>query len=525
MTSERPNILWLVNDHQAYYRHGWDGGPRPLTPHFDRLAAQGVQFQRSYAATPLCGPARRTLLTGLYPHNHQHYYNYSEQPHDREVYLSHLAQAGYRNFYFGKWHAGPGLPADLGCEGFSSRDYGNPYISATYHDYLRRYGLPPAEHWVERAFLSDSMRRLFPDLREQSRYRCNQAWCGEHAVGLTLTPKETHESFFLANLACEALEQLARDRRRPFHLRVDFWGPHQPYFPTQEYANLYRPENIPEYGSFRDDLVNRPDLLAEERNAPLGDANGRLIIPSALPWSEWQLILARAYAHISMIDAAGGQILDRLQQLGLSDNTLVIWTADHGDAVVSHGGHFDKGSYLTEEIIRVPLAMRFPGRIAPGQVCDRPVCSIDLPVTTVGAAETAFERRVDGRNLLPLATGQAESWPDDVMVETFGHGYGLHYQGRALLAGPYKYVYWGNQPDELYDLEADPYELNNLATDPNGQAILAEMAQRLAAWQRQTQDPGFDDPGFQAAVAGDEDKLLHLAVLRDSILRDSRPYV
>ncbi len=523
MPHRLPNIVMLVNDHQAYYRHGWDGGVRPLTPNFDRLASQGVLFQRAYAAAPLCGPARRTLLTGLYPHNHRNYHNYTDAPYEHELYLQLLAQAGYRNFYFGKWHAGPGTALDFGCQGFSDTDYGNPYITPTYHQYLQRHNLPPAEHLVERIFWNETFASMFPDLQEGARYRCRQAWCGEHAVGLTLTPKETHESFFLANLACQALTELAANPAAgPFHLRVDFWGPHQPHFPTPQFADLYNPADIPEYGSFRDDLRLKPDLYFEDSNRPLADENQRFRIPSPLPWSEWQKIIARAYAHITMVDAAGGLILEALERLGLAQNTLVIWTADHGDALASHGGRFDKGSYMTEEVIRVPLAMRYPGVIPPGSRSAALVCSTDLPPTVLQAAGIQFQTPVDGRSLLSLARGQADPKRADIMVETYGHGYGRYHVGRALLTERYKYCTYRGQLDELYDLQQDPYELNNLIHSPLHQDLLQQLRERLAAWQERTTDPGLDDPFFQESLAGESQRLQALAERRREKVRRAR---
>ena len=179
--NSRPNIVLIVNDHQAYYRHGWDGGPRPQTPNFDRLAADGIRFERSYCAVPLCGPSRRTLLSGLYPHNHRNYYNYSNSPYDHEIYLDNLTDAGYRCFYFGKWHAGAGMALDFNCAGFSLEDYGNPYITPEYHEYLNKRNLPPAEHRVEYVFDSFVMKREFPNLNVGSTYRSDRYWCGEHA--------------------------------------------------------------------------------------------------------------------------------------------------------------------------------------------------------------------------------------------------------------------------------------------------------------------------------------------------------
>ena len=511
----RPNIILLVNDHQAWYRHGWDGGPLPQTPHYDRLARQGIRFERAYCAVPLCGPSRRTLLTGLYPHNHRNYYNYSNSPYDHEVYLRNLAEAGYRCYCLGKWHAGAGTALDFDCAGFSLEDYGNPYITPEYREYLRKRNLPAAEHQVEFVFDSFVMKREFPALKVGADYRSDRYWCGEHATGITTTPKETHEAFFLADLACEQLAALAADEDGdPFHLRVDFWGPHQPFFPTQEFAELYEPEDIPLYGSFADALDGKPELFWQDPHDRLTDAAGRFRTPSALSWGEWQRIIARAYAHISLIDAAGGLILDKLEELGLADDTLVIWTADHGDALGSHGGRFDKGSYLTEEVLRVPLAMRLPGQIAPGEVSDALACGTDIAPTMLDAAGIQFSRPVDGKSLLPLAKGGASSGRSTLLVETYGHGFGTIELGRCLISEPYKLVAWQNHAGELYDLIADPYELVNLYQQPGYQAVVAELEAELQRWLEATGDGDFHAPISEAFRESDRRRLEELMARR-----------
>ena len=478
--SDKPNIVFLLNDHQLHYRHGWDEGPRPQRPHFDRLAAGGVNFTRAYTACPLCMPARRTMLTGVFPHNHRLLKNGETQaPSEHEVYLDVLAREGYRNFYLGKWHAGPGCAYDHHCEGFSYTSYGNPYTTPEYKAFCEARGLPLAEHLIERDFARSQRKKMAPG----ELYRCEDAWCNEHASGLTVTPKETHESFFLANLAREKLRELAKDGQ-PFHLRVDFWGPHQPYFPTKEFGDLYNPEEIPEYGNFRDDLSMKPEIYRREGNEPL-HKDGKLVTPNPLPWSEWQKVLSRCYAHITMVDAAGGMILDALDELGLAGNTVVVWTTDHGDALACHGGHFDKASYMPEEMMRVPMAVRWPGRIAPGQTSEQLVGLIDVAPTILDAAGTKFGNPVDGTSLVPICTSDA-GWRDDLMSETHGHGEDV--QGRLLVTGRYKYIATRGQLHELYDLEEDPYEMSNLINDPAHKDTLEEMRRRLRTWQKQTND-------------------------------------
>ena len=493
--NDRPNIVLIVNDHQAYYRHGWDGGPRPQTPNFDRLADGGIRFQRSYCAVPLCGPSRRTLSTGLYPHNHRNHFNYSNAPYDREIYLSNLARSGYRRFYFGKWHAGAGSALDFDCEGFSLEDYGNPYITPEYQAYLDRKNLPPAQHQVEFVFDSFVMDREFPSLKVGESYRSDRYWCGEHAIGITTTPKETHEAFFLADLACDQLETLAgADDNRPFHLRIDFWGPHQPYFPTREFAAMYDPEQIPEYGNFADTLEGKPDIYRHDPHRQLTDDDGRFVTPNRLNWGEWQRIVARAYAHITMVDAAGGLVLDKLEALGLAENTLVIWTADHGDGLASHGGRFDKGSYLTEEVMRVPLAMRFPDQIPAGQISDALTCGTDIAPTILDAAGTKFDRSVDGESLLPLARGDRSAARESLLVESYGHGFGTIELARAIVKDDYKLILYQNHEGELYDLEADPFELVNLYRHTAYEDTVRELEMALWEWLRKTGDQDFERP-------------------------------
>ncbi|MGL6175152.1 MAG: sulfatase-like hydrolase/transferase [Cellulosilyticaceae bacterium] len=490
--NKKPNIIFIQNDHQAYYRWGWENGEKPKRPHFEKLAQEGATFSNAYCATPLCGPTRRTMLTGLYSHTHGQTHNYTDPDYNHEVYLDTLAENGYKNFYYGKWHAGPGAANDHQCEGFSTTDYGNPYITSTYKEYLEKHNLPSAVHHITKVFDIPEFADQgdFLKLKVGADYQCESFWCGEHAVGVTTTPKETHEAFFLANLACEKLEELAKQPGdEPFHLRVDFWGPHQPYFPTQEFLDMYKDLQLPEYGSFRSDLAGKPEFYHRERSIPFGKDN-KLVIPNPVAWEEWNDIVRYCFAHITMIDAAGGMILDKLKALGLDENTIVIWTTDHGDALASHGGHFDKGSYLSEEVMRIPLAMKWKGQITPGQVRDEYVSTVDYPVTILDAAQTQFTKNeVHGRSILPLVTDQDVTWREEIMSETHGHGYGEEVVSRMIAHNGYKYIWTKNNLCELYHLAEDPFELKNLIDDTDYAEVLQDMKVRLAKWQEQTNDP------------------------------------
>lgn len=490
---KQPNIVFILNDHQAFYGHGQNGSEGPKRPCFDAFAAEGAEFTNTYCVSPMCGPARRSLLTGLYPHTHGQVHNENDPEYAHEVYLDNLSEGGYQNYYFGKWHAGPGCAYDHHCQGLSETGYGNPYNTKEYDDYLKKRGLPRAQHRIERVFTQEDYikKNYFPKLEEGKLYQCEDFWCGEHAIGVTVTPKETHEAFFLANLACEKLEELAeRKDERPFTLRVDFWGPHQPFFPTQEFLNWYHPEDIKEYPSFSNDLHDKPYTLKMEANMPLGDGEN-IIYPNPLPWSQWQQILAHCYAHISLLDAAGGMIVDKLRELGLDENTLIIWSTDHGDAIACQGGHFDKDSHLAQEVMRIPLAMNWKGVIPAGTTCSELTFTCDIPATIADASGCGFGNPIDGRSLLELVGGEkrAEDWRKELMCETYGHGYGVTILGRMVTDGRWKYVCTEQGIDELYDLETDPYELKNLALFYEYRSKRDEMRQMLKRQQEFTGDP------------------------------------
>lgn len=507
MSDRKPNIIFLLNDNQSYYRYGWDGGARPARPHFDRLVREGVNFERAYTVCPLCTPARRTMITGLFPHNHgfltlEEDENSAER--DEGILFDLLAGQDYRNYYYGKWHTGPGTAHDFGCEGFSYPGFGNPYITPEYKAYVEARGMDIASFNVEHSVWEPAA----PDAPDPGPgYRCEMDHLHPHITGVLETPPDTHESFFIANLAREKLRELAAsDDERPFFMHVDFYGPHPPYLVSPEYFAMYDPEDIEEYGSFHDDLSGKPEVWHKEMNVPMG-RDDRLLIPSPLPWGEWQRILAYVYAHITQIDAAGGIILDALDRLGLAEDTLVVWTTDHGDPIASHGGHWAKEAFLSEEVLSVPMVMRWPGHIAPGQTSQHLVSNVDLPVTMLDAAGTSFTGPVDGRSLLDVvleghAEAEKEPWREDIMCETHGH----HREpvvGRALVTERYKYAVYKyleipdyvnaeNLPErmeELYDLQDDPYQLHNLVDDPACGDAVADLKQRLDAWQEQTGDP------------------------------------
>lgn len=489
----RPNIIFIQNDHQAFFNHRAGSGAKPLRPNFDRLAQEGARFDNAYCITPMCAPARRSMLTGQYTHQHQQYFNYCDSPF-AETYLDVLKAGGYENYYFGKWHAGATDPAYAATDGcFTCEGYGNPYITPEYQAYCKRLGIPEAVHHIDWAFTMDQYEEAnyWPALKTGADYRCQGTWCGEHAIGTTITPKESHEAFFLADMACRKLEELHRSNTgKPFSLRVDFWGPHQPFFPTQEFLDLYDPEEIQPFGSLHATLEGKPDLYRIEWTVPFGEDN-RLCQPTKLTDGQWRDILRHVYAHITMIDYAGGLILDKLRELGMDRNTLIVWTTDHGDSIASNGGHFDKGSHMCEEVMRIPLAMRFDPLIPRGTVCEELVHTVDFPVTLLDAAGLQFSEKRFGRSILDLFRAGAPAWRQDLLCEHMGHGYGQEHNSKMLRHRNYKLIYHHEpgQLQELYDLDRDSFEQNNLYYQPEFSDVRKRMLAKLRNCLVDTEDP------------------------------------
>jgi arylsulfatase A-like enzyme len=306
-----------------------------------------------------------------------------------------------------------------------------------------------------------------------------------HATsGVIEGPKEVHEAYFVTHLANRYLEERAQDGE-PFCLRVDPWGPHQPYYVAAPFAGRVDPNDIAPYPSFAHTLEDRP----------VHHRDFRAKITSGSPtvtWEDWRPIVARCYEHIALVDDALGTVLKTLDRLGMAENTLVMYSADHGDILGSHGGLFDKGWLMVEETMRIPVAVRSPYiDSSVGRTSDSLVSNLDL-VATVRDAAGVTSGAADGTSLLPLlreTDGANAVWREDLMLESHGH-YGRNLLQRMLRWKNWKYVAHWEQAgtpdgvsdcDELYDLAADPYELRNLIADDKSGAVLVEMRTRLAA--------------------------------------------
>ena len=459
-----PNIVWLVADHQPLANRG------PVATSFalqSRFAREGTCFDRAYTVLPICSPARASMLTGLYPHAHGLTENDGRfggrenlDPTDWMIHQP-LLEAGYRCAWFGKWHVDNHQTAqDFGFEGWSVPGYGYPYGEPAYRDYLERHGLPDPVATIE----------LAGETGATAGATCNLAEVGdwfayESGSAVVQSPAETHEAFFVSSLARDWIESFAGE---PFFVRVDPWGPHPPYITAPGFDGMIPECDVVLPGNFGSDLAHRPRHHRDYR-----DGWQRLL---GLDEAGWRLMARRALEQTALVESALNGVLDTLDRLGLAENTLVIFNTDHGDAVASNGGVANKGGLMVEETQRIPLALRGPG-VAAGLRRDTLVSSMDLPATILDAVGLQSDHVLHGQSLIPLLGSGDPLWRDGLMTQH----YGLHEPilQRAWHQDSWKLVVQQDGFIELYDLETDPAECCNLATEPEHRARLSQMLEGL----------------------------------------------
>ncbi len=481
---KRPNIVWLTTDHQVFanhyqYQNEYRGGLKT----YERLAQAGRTYEEAYTVCPLCTPARASMLTGMYPHHHKMELNPAKDEHsplekdtrldfDRpeELFAWALKKSGYRIVQMGKWYGGSKTAADFGWEGFSLPWYGAPLRTEEYRRYLERYHLhKPEVKILWSADEPETVGKIFDLTRPHE-----MAFGPHHAAGHLLTPKETHEAYFISDLACRWLDEYAGGQSdEPFLLKVDVWGPHHPYDVADPFYGSVDAEKLAEHPSFGETYENKPSNYAYSKQF--------WSCMDGMDWTQTSRVLARSYEHAMMVDDALGRVVDKLESLSLAENTLIILTADHGDIVGAHGGLFNKETLMVEETMKIPMVMRWDGHILQGEHCRDLASNLDLPVTILAAAGVRPEYTMDGVNLLG---GQPRK---QLMCETFGC-YKREFPQRMLRWGRYKYIAHVDDLDELYDLETDPFELNNLIMADCFRGVVGEAKERLREAVRQYGD-------------------------------------
>ena len=467
-----PSILFILTDQQACHTLSCYGGPDTVsrTPAIDRLAEDGILFERAYTPCALCTPARASLLTGLYPHNHGVLFNTGAYSRFTEAqcgaglrtYPERLKAAGYRLGYSGKWHAGIArTAADAGFEGFSLPDYGAVRQDAGYREYLRGLGMESPRRHIE--FVAEG------GPVEQS---------GGNLSGWIEGTVESSPCHYVANRAMEQLDRLA-EGEAPWFLAVNFWEPHAPYLPTEDFKDRYAGAPIPEWPNFADTLEGKPRWHRIMRDA---------IFPGArdADWETWSEVIRRYYAQAAMVDHEVERLLAHLRTLGKYEDCLIVFASDHGESVGIHGGAFDKGGQAYEELYRIPMIAKLPGSERAGERREALVSLMDLGPTFSDYAGTGMEG-TDGQSLRPVLEGGDGAGRAFLLSED--HGHRVPFGQRILWGESGKYVWNLSDIDEFYDLERDPAELQNRIEDPDYREVVAHYRKEMLYQVTANRDP------------------------------------
>lgn len=475
-------ILIMTDQHRLDTMHYMNPAAPCRTPALDALAADSLCFSNAYTNAPVCTPARSALYTGLYPsvtgmctNIYQHGCSTHELADAPFLLSRRLNAAGFHCGYTGKWHLGIGKDKSASPEGrelLERRKAG--YMGA--EAYLDRGTLP-----TDVGFIGDDFpghgngghgTQLFQRyLRENGLtqtltgvYRgCRP---GDHSKGGVITSgEETTPEYFISLRARQIVNQL-RELSGPFFLSLNFWGPHEPYYVTAEDYALYRDMDIPPWPSFTGGKEVENKLH-------------RLVQRPEQDWSFFENNLRHYYAALTGIDRQIGRLLQYLKDSGIYDDSYIIFCADHGDSQGCHNGMENKSGHMYNETTRIPLMIKPPhgNRCA---VTDQLASTVDIYATVLDIAGYKKGDWQAGHSLLPLLKDPGSAVRNYVVCECVSASPLIAMQ-RMYRSGAMKYIFNCGGADELYDLDADPYELRNLVNDPNYRSQLQELREGLAA--------------------------------------------
>ena len=443
--AEQPNIIFLFTDDQAPGMTGFEGNTVVKTPHLDQLAAESIQFTRCYVPTPQCAPSRASVLTGRYPHATGVTTNGPTLDPSKDTFTERLKRAGYDCGVVGKWH--------LSYENAPKPGFGLADFVAT----------------------------------------CDKKWSWENCDIWTNGQKGKADKFLTDWIADRAIEFIDKPHDKPFFLWVCFRAPHGPltYPPATE--NLYPPASVDLPETMGYELTGLPRVLTKSEPAMRFRQK-----------NEQQIREARSkyYAMITHLDKNIGRILERVNDRKSQERTVVVFASDNGFALGEHR-LFSKGPAFFEELVRIPLLVRYPALSQTGQKNDRVVSLIDLAPTFLELAGLDAPVTMQGTSLIPIIKNpKTRRHSDESFFEYHEQGGGV-FPVRGLVTKQYKFIDYLESDDILYDLKRDPQELHNAINDVEYRAIIEVLRIRLRAWQKQTKDPeykgaalGFATPVF-----------------------------
>lgn len=476
----RPNIVFVITDQQRHDTIGAAGFDYMETPNLDRMVREGVCFTHMYVTSPSCAPSRASLFTGLYPHTNGVFRNDERWSH---TWVEQLNRAGYRCVNVGKMHTSP-FEAPFG-----------------FHE---RHVVENKDRATERLpFYLDSWDKAFwaRGIEKPSRvtYRRRDDYGERLGAFVWDCPADLHSDNFVPQMACMWLDSYKGDE--PFFLQIGIPGPHPPYDPTQEALDLYKDRVLPQPLRTPREIAAQPSALQALRGQHIAvDHDAVVHLPDPTP-EQTRRQREHYFANVSMIDAQMGHLIAALERRGVLQDTVVIFTSDHGDCLNDHG-HSQKWT-MYEQSVRVPAIVWSPGLVTGGRKVDDLVSLFDFGPTILELAGLEKPRWMEAESLLPYLKAEEVRPRDFVFAE---------HAGDRILSGTefmtmirdkrWKLVHFVEDGEgQLFDLVADPGEMSDLWRSADHQAIKLELIAEILRWRVRS---GVKTQGWVEAVRPDE---------------------
>ena len=481
--TERPNILLITTDQQHFSTLG-SVNPGIETPALDRLAREGVRFDRAYCANPVCSPSRSTIITGLYPAWHHCWTIGVKLPEDVPTVGDLLQEHGYATTLVGKGHFQPlaSEPDQVSIESRPKlwdqdfwRDFHGPWYGFEHIELTRGHTdeSDVGQHyplWLEEQGLTDWRDYFERTDADGKRIRQQHSW--------TL-PGEYHYTTWTGERTIANIDRHVQEER-PFFLWASFHDPHPSYLVSEPWASMYRPEDMEPGALDPGELEHStpPHRLTQQRKPDFSEFQETEHMSfgyhrHGFDREAFQKNMAVYYGMVSFVDAQVGRILDHLDRLGIADNTLIVFTTDHGHFLGQHG-LVAKGPFHYEDMIRVPMIVRWPGQTPSSVVSQSLQSLVDFSPTFLEAAGIEAPGLMQGVSQLDVWRGKSDSARDHAIVENRHQPTAVHL--RTYVDERYKLtVYRGRPYGELYDLQEDPGEIHNSWDDPGYATIKSEL--------------------------------------------------
>ena len=422
----RPNFLFILVDDLRYNATGYAGHPFVKTPNIDRIAKEGANFENAFVTTPLCSPSRASFLTGRYVRSHKVLDNtdHNELSHQLITWPHLLHDAGYETAYTGKWHMGT--------------------------DSTPRPGF---DRWVS--------------FKGQGVY---------NDPLLNIDGTETTQQGYITDiLTAHAVDFLKKPRSKPFVMYLAHKAVHGPFTPADRHKDLFENETITRTPNAQDNWDGKPALKR--------DVNGH---PPVKGVGSPDQLIRNQLRCLTAIDEGVGKLLAALQETGQLDNTFIVFTSDNGYFWGEH--HLSDKRWAYEEALRIPLAMRYPKLIKPGSKIGQLVMNVDMAPTMLTLGGGKLPAELQGRSVAPLFKGPVKNWRTSFLSEYFMEKSQPRVPSwQAVRDNHWKYIHYTEVAgaDELYDLNKDPYELQNLVHD--APAVLSEKKTQLDQFNQRIQ--------------------------------------